>query len=254
MKFRIIVALGLGIMGCQSDESTAEKPSQPSPEKQIAGEDLESRAKRHAEAQLQIPVTEQYGLKIFKAHLDSDGKEDAIIAVNRLEHALEGAAKNPNSAKMAEIGFVGNHNLIFFYDGGLDQISPAIAVPSSPYVPLEIQFAPITAPNYQDVMVSYRIRNSAYRAFFTVVNHTPTRFFEWPEFDEIGTPRAEGFAFQFTESTLQPRKNIQIYAAKIELADTVNNYFVARPRLVKTSNLLHEFFYLPAKQTYVTKK
>jgi hypothetical protein len=254
MKFRIIVAIVLFATGCRSEEKPSEKTSNPSAKNENAGEDLKSRAKRHAEAQLQIPVTEQYGLKIFKAHLDSDGKEDAIIAVNRLAHALEAAAKNPNSAKMAEIGFVGNHNLIFFYDGGLDQISPAIAVPSSPYVPLQIQFAPITAPNYQDVMVSYRIRNSGYRAFFTVVNHTPTRFFEWPEFDEIGTPSAEGFAFQFTESSLQPRKNIQIYTAKIELADTVKNFLVARPKLLKTSHLLHEFFYLPAKQTYVTKK
>ncbi len=254
MKCRIIFALCLIAMGCASEESPKENPSQPSTEIENPGEDLESRAKRHAEAQLQIPVTEHYELNIYKAHLDSDGKEDAIIAVNRLEHALEGAAKNPNSAKMAEIGFVGNHNLIFFYDGGLDQLSPAIAVPSSPYVPLEIQFAPITAPNYQDIMVSYRIRNSGYRAFFTVVNHTPTRFFEWPEFDEIGTPAAEGFAFQFTESSQQPRKNIQIYAAKLELSDTVKNFFVARPKLLKTSNLLHEFFYLPAKQTYVTKK
>jgi hypothetical protein len=87
-----------------------------------------------------------------------------------------------------------------------------------------------------------------------VLNHTPTRFFEWPEFDEIGTPRAKGFAFQFTESNLQPRKNIQIYAAKIELEDTVKNFFVARPKLLRTPTLLHEFFYLPAKQTYVTKK
>jgi hypothetical protein len=254
MKFRIIFVFGFFAMGCQSEDKPSENPTRTPVETKSTEDDLNSRAKRHVEAQLQIPVTEQYGLKIFKAHLDSDGKEDAIIAVNRLEHALEGAAKNPNSAKMAEIGFVGNHNLLFFYDGGLDQISPAIAVPSSPYVPLEIQFAPITAPNYQDIMVTYRIRNSGYRAFFTVLNHTPTRFFEWPEFDEIGTPRAKGFAFQFTESSLQPRRNIQIYAAKIELEDTVKNFFVARPKLLRTPTLLHEFFYLPAKQTYVTKK
>jgi len=254
MKFRIIFAIGFFAMGCQSEEKPSEKPARTPSIAENSGNDLNSRAKRHVEAQLQIPVTEQYGLKIFKAHLDSDGKEDAIIAVNRLEHALEGAAKNPNSAKLAEIGFAGNHNIIFFYDGGLDQISPAITVPSSPYAPLEIEFAPITAPNYQDIMVTYRIRNSGFRAFYTVVNHNLIRFFQWTEFDEIGTPRAEGFAFQFTESRLQPRKNIQIYAAKIELADTVKNFFVARPKLLKTSNLLYEFFYLPAKQTYVTKK
>ena len=216
--------------------------------------DLATRARRHVEAQLGIPATETYGLQIFQAHLDDDGKEDAIIAVNRLAFAMEKAAKHPNPAKLAEIGFVGNYNLFFFYDAGLDQISPPFAVPSSPYMALELAFVPITSSQYSDIQVTYRIRNSAYRAFYTISNHNPERYFEWPVFDELGTANAEAFAFDFIPNSANPRKNIRIYEAGIELPDTVTNFYVAQPKLIKKPSVVREFFYLPAKQTYVTKK
>jgi len=252
MKYSLILAWFVLLVACTTDRPPKAPIDTPKPQSN-SNEDLETRARRHVEAQLQIPVTEKYGLQILRASMDGDGKEDAIIAVNRLEHALESAAKNANSAKLAEIGFVGNHNLLFYYDGGLDQLSPPIAVPSSPYLPLEISFASITSAQFQDFVVGYRIRNSAYRAFFTIEKHTPVRYFEWPEFDELGTSKAKAFAFEYVPGSITSRKNIQIYDARIEVADTVKHWNLARPKLIKSNTLLHEFFYLPEQNTYVTK-
>ncbi|MEY3047972.1 MAG: hypothetical protein RL365_10 [Bacteroidota bacterium] len=248
-----ILTLCTLMLSCGNEE-VIDEPELPKENIAHEGGDLKSRAARHVEAQLNIAGTERYGLTIYKQNLDGDDKEDAILTVNRFNYALEKAKQSPNAAKLAEIGYVGNYNYIFYYDGGLDLISPAIAVPSSPYLPLEISFEPITSTEYNDVLVTYRIRNSAYRAFFTIENHTPTRYFEWPLFDELGSPQAKAFGFEYIATAMNPRKNIQIYEADISLSDTVKQYNVAKPILTKRAKLLHEFFYLPAKHTYVTKK
>jgi hypothetical protein len=248
-----ILTLSTLMFSCGNEE-VMDDPALPKEPTAHEGGDLRSRTVRHVEAQLNIAGTERYGLSIYKQNLDGDDKEDAIITVNRFNYALEKAKQSPNAAKLAEIGYVGNYNYIFYYDGGLDLISPAIAVPSSPYLPLEISFEPITSTEYSDVLVTYRIRNSAYRAFFTVENHTPTRYFEWPLFDELGSPQAKAFVFEYIATAMNPRKNIQIYEANISLSDTVKQFNVAKPILTKRTKLLHEFFYLPEKHTYVTKK
>jgi len=248
-----MVCFSLILFACGNEQTDAAS-DMPEETATHQGNDLRSRAARHVEAQLTIAGTEAYTMNISRANLDGDELEDAIITVNRFNYALEKAKQSPNAAKLAEIGYVGNYNYIFYYDGGLDLISPAIAVPSSPYLPLEISFEPITSTEYSDVLVTYRIRNSAYRAFFTVENHTPTRYFEWPLFDELGSPQAKAFVFEYIATAINPRKNIQIYEANISLSDTVKQFNVAKPILTKRTKLLHEFFYLPAKHTYVTKK
>lgn len=251
--FLYILMLSTLFFSC-GNEGSVEDTAQPKEPQTDKGGDLRSRALRHVEAQLNIAATERYILEIHKQNLDGDDKEDAIITVNRFNYAIEKAKQSPNAAKLAEIGYVGNYNYIFYYDGGLDMISPAIAVPSSPYLPLEISFEPITSTEYQDALVSYRIRNSAFRAFFTVENHTPSRYFEWPEFNDLGTPKQEAFSFSYVSTAMNPRKNIQVFEANVTLADTTKNFNVARPKLIKKEKVLYEFFYLPAKQTYVTKK
>jgi hypothetical protein len=254
MKALLAILMLSAVLFSCGNEEVKDDPGLPKENPSHEGGDLRSRAVRHVEAQLNIAGTERYGLSIIKQHLDGDDQEDAIITVNRFNFALEKAKQSPNAAKLAEIGYVGNYNYIFYYDGGLDMISPAIAVPSSPYLPLEISFEPITSTEYSDVLVTYRIRNSAYCAFFTVENHTPARYFEWPLFDELGTPRAKAFSFAYVSTAMNPRKNIQVYPAKISLADTTTNFNVAKPLLTKESTVLYEFFYLPAQQKYVTKK
>ena len=250
---QLYLLISFALFACQDDSNDKEENVEPKEEISDSG-DLASRAKRHVQAQLQISATENYTLRIDKAQLDNDGIEDAIISVNRLSFALEKAKQSPNTAKLAEIGYVGNYNFLFFYDGGLDMISPAIVVPSSPYLPLSISFESITSTEYKDVLVQYRIRNSAYRAFFTIENHTLSRYFEWPEFDELGTNNAKAYVFEYLSTANQPRKNILVYPALIELNDSIRNFNTAKPKLIKQKKMIYEFFYLPSQKKYVTYK
>jgi hypothetical protein len=119
----------------------------PDPKKVVSEDELPDKpksldeyAKRHVESALRIPANEKYTLKIYKENLDGDDKQDAIISVNRMKFAMDEAARSENPAKRAEVAFMGNFNYIFYYDGGLDLISPQIAIPSSALLPLDILF------------------------------------------------------------------------------------------------------------------
>jgi hypothetical protein len=214
---------------------------------------LAAYAKRHVESTLKIGPSEKYELKIYKANLDGDDKEDAIIAVNRLQFAINEAAQSEYPAKRAEVAYMGNFNYIFYFDGGLDLISPPIAIPSSPLLPLKISFENVSSSDFQDIIVDFRIRNASYRDYYFVKNHTPARVFQWKNFDGLGTSDAVAFSFSYEPGKLNATKKIVIDKAKIG-AIPVNadlNTFV--PEITKTNNLERMFFYLPSQGKYVTE-
>jgi hypothetical protein len=95
-------------------------------------ESFDARARREIMASLAIPVNEKFSMKIYKEYINADTIEDAIITINRMEYAMDEAIKNKREAKAAEMGFTGNYNYLFYYDGALDRISNPIFAPSSP--------------------------------------------------------------------------------------------------------------------------
>jgi len=214
---------------------------------------LEAYAKRHVESTLKIDPSEKYTLKIYKANLDGDDKEDAIIALNRLQFAINEAAQSEYPAKRAEVAYMGNFNYIFYFDGGLDLISPPIAIPSSPLLPLKISFENVSSSDFQDIIIDFRIRNASYRDYYFVKNHTPARVFQWKNFDGLGTAAAQAFTFSYEQGKVHESKNIVIHKAKItEIPmDADLNTFI--PVLSKTNNLERMFFYLPSQGKYVTE-
>lgn len=216
--------------------------------------DLSAYAKRHIEAQLQIPATEKYTLTILKENLDGDDKKDAVILVNRVEFAINEAAKSNNPAKNAALGFMGSYNYMFYFDGGLNMISPAINIPSSPILPLQVSFAYISSTLYKDILIDFRIRNASYKDFFTVINHTPRRIFQWKNFDGLGTQETEAYTFKFENSEYAPQKDILVYKAKIQAIAPGKDVNVITPKLDNTNELAYRFFYLAQEGKYVTKK
>ncbi len=214
---------------------------------------LAAYAKRHVESTLKIGPSEKYQLKIYKANLDGDDKLDAIIAVNRLQFAINEAALTEYPAKRAEVAYMGNFNYIFYFDGGLDLISPPIAIPSSPLLPLKVSFENVSSSDYLDIIVDFRIRNASYRDYYFVKNHSPTRIFQWKNFDGLGTSDAVAFSFSYEPGKVNAAKNIVIHKAKIGLIpiDADLNTFI--PEITKTTNLERIFFYLPSQGKYVTE-
>ena len=216
--------------------------------------DLNSYAKRHVESQLRIPSNERYELKIYKENLDGDDKEDAIITVNRLNFAIEEAANSVNPAKRAEIGYMGNFNFFFFYDGAKDLISPPIVIASSPMLPLKISFENISSENYKDILIDFRIRNSSFKDFFTVINHIPRRVFEFRNFDGMGTTRSECYSFNFTKGSYSAFKDIQVMKANLGAIPKNADLNLFEPEITPTNELLYTFFYVPQEGKYMTKR
>lgn len=216
--------------------------------------DLETYAKRHVQAQLQIPIDEKYELKIYKEHLNDDEKEDAIITVNRLEFALKQAALSVNPAKRAEIGYMGNFNFFFYYDGMKDLISPPIVIASSPLLPLKVNFENISSEKHKDILIDFRIRNSSFKDLFTVVNHTPRRIFEFKNFDGMGTTSNECYFFKYTRGSYSQFKDIQIMRAVLGSLPAGVDLNTFEPEIKPSNELLYTFFYVPQEGKYMTKK
>lgn len=215
--------------------------------------DLETYAKRHVTVKLGIPSTEKFDLKIYKENLDGDDKEDAIITVNRKEFAINEAAQSPNPAKRAEIGFMGNYNYIFYYDGGLDLISPPIAIPSSPLLPLKVRFESILSGDYKDILIDFRIRNASYMDVYNVKEHTPRRIFQWKNFDGMGTQNYEANSFRFVTSTLGT-KDIEVVQSSLGNVPKDADLNTFEPELIPGKNVLYRFFYDHKEGKFMTLK
>ncbi len=249
----LIIAVGSILASCNSDNK-AEKSVSDEPENNVELTSLEDRVKRHIESSLTIPATENYTFKIYKENLDGDKKEDAIISVNRLEFAMNEAAKSKNPVKQAEIGFMGNHNYIFYYDGALDQLSPHIPIPSSPNAALQIQFENISSPSYKDVLIDFRIVNGCFRDFFTIINHAPQRIFQWKVFDGINKSKTEAYGFKYEQGKLSDSKDILVMKAKFKQNQKENNVYAYQPKIEESKDILYRFFFYPKEGKYITMK
>ncbi len=217
-------------------------------------ETLEVLAKRHVESALSLSPAEDYSIEIWRENLDEDNKMDAIITVNRLAFAMDEASKAANAAQRASIGFMGNHNYIFYYDGGLDKISPQIAIPSSPKRKLHVTFEHITSDKYKDILIDYRILNASFKAFYTVKNHLPKRVFEWKNFDGLTDGKSEAYVFKYDKGSISTAKDIIIIKAKIERPKEAVDSYLYDPEIKSTEVVMYRFFYHPQTDKYMTKK
>ncbi len=215
---------------------------------------LDERAKRHVESNLGITATEEYTLEIFRENLDGDDKEDAIITVNRLQFAIDEAVRNGNVAKRSELGFMGNYNYIFYYDGALNKISPPIAIPSTPHKLLNVRFEHISSEDYKDILIDFRIRNSSFKDIYTVSNHTPRRIFQWKNFDGLGSTTKEAYVFEFKPGTTGFQKDILIYKATFQDPKGDFDVMTFEPQLTPSNQLEHRFFYVAQQGKYATEK
>lgn len=253
MKKFIAFTLFIGtICSCGNDETVKNKDK--NTDVKSSDISVESLAERHIESKLSIPGTEKYTYQIYKEHLDGDDKIDAIITVNRLEFAMEEASESNKTAKRAEVGFLGNYNYIFFYDGGLGQISPPIVIASSPKANLKISFENISSDAYKDILVDFRILNASYKDFYSISNHFPERIFQWKNFDGLKTDTSTAFYFEYTDGTLSPIKDILVKKAEINQPKSEFDIYSFEPELKKTDELVYRFFYHPKERKYMTQR
>lgn len=211
---------------------------------------LESMIKQHIEKQLAIAPNEIYSYHIYRSDLDGDTLQDAIITVNRKENA----EKKVSGVKRVDTGLMGNDNCFFYYDGSLNKISPAFTVPSSAKAELQISFDHITSELYNDVLVEYKIINSAYKSVYTIVNHTPRRVFDWKIYSGLGTDQTEAYYFDFQKGKVSDAKDILIKKGILVQPNSKFDIYSYKTEMKKTNELVYDFFYLPEDQKYVVLK
>jgi hypothetical protein len=251
MKRMMIFGALLLASACTTPNETTDKPVN---DKLEANEDFETKVRRHVEGQLTIPRKEKYTLTIHREQLDGDGKLDGIIAVNRLEFALEEAKESDKTAKRAEIGFMGSYNYFFYYDGATNKLSAPIKLPSSPYAPLIVNFEHITSQDYKDILIDYRVLSASYKDFYTITNRIPRRIFQWKNFDGLGKSTYEAYVFEYDKGTMVESRDIIVRKASLQQPSGETDIYTFQPELTPTNEIAYRFFVHPAHGKYVTMK
>ena len=177
---------------------------------------IDERIIRHIEGNLSISATEKYTYQVYKSELNGDDSLDYIITVNRLEKAIDEAIAGNDVAKRAEIGYMGNFNYYFFMDGLSKEITTAIAVPSSPNAELVVNFEHIRSEGFNDFTIDFRIRNSKFRRFYTVVKNVPRKTFEAKIFDRLGENNPEAYFIKFQPGSFSLAKDILVYKGSMK--------------------------------------
>ena len=244
----ILFSTSILLFSCNEEEEI--ESTQNTSEKK---EPVESIAKRFIESKLEISAAEKYKIEIYKSQLDGDNEEDAIVAVNRYNYAVEKAGQSKNPGKVAEIGYMGPYNYIFYYDGATGAMSEPMEIPSTPISPLKISFEKVMSEAYSDVIVSFRIRNSCFNHIYTIQNRKPRLVFGWKIFDGFGTPDAKGVHIVFETTAVSLPKDIRVMKANIISATTEQNYEVDEPVMEKLNEEEFRFFYNPKEGKYAIK-
>lgn len=237
---------------CGSD-SAAENPEGEQTQKK---ESFDVRTRREIIAKLEIPATEEFTMSIHRAFINSDTIEDAIITVNRMQFAMDEAIRTGKTAKAEELGYMGNYNFFFYYDGALDAYSVPLPVPSSPGRPLDVSFAAVTSLNRKDVIIDYRIRNSGWRSYFAVLNdHDLLLVFQWKLFDKLGTEEPVAVFHELVDSPDGLSKEILIYESTLDNNEVgIKDIYGFKPSISKKGKLEYRFYYDPKFGKFAARK
>lgn len=247
-KFVFLILISALFIGCTEDSEEEETTKN---NQKI--EPVEAIAKRFVESKLEILPSEKYKLEIFKSQLDGDNQEDAVVTVNRYNYAVEKASQTKNPGKVAEIGYMGPYNYLFYYDGAIGKMSGPMEIPSTPISPLKVSFEKVMSDAFSDIVITYRIRNSCFKHIYTIQNQKPRLVFGWKIFDGFGTPDAKAVHFVYETTAVSLPKDIRIMKAKIISSNEKQDYNVDEPMLEKLNEEEYRFFYNPKEGKYAIK-
>lgn len=255
MKYFYFLILLVGLFSC-TEEQVQDNTENHSTSKVKKSPTVEEMIIRQIEGDLKIPATEKYTYKIYSEELNGDDSLDYIVTVNRLDFALNKAIEKGNITQRAAMGYVGNYNFIFYMDGASKEITPSIPIPSSPHGELAVTFENIKTEAYKDIMVDFRIRNSKFRRYFSVMNKIPMQTFETMVFDGLGTDEKVAYHIEYGPGSYSLAKDILVYKAKLEdvTYDEPNDVYNINPKIESTGELERLWFFNDYQNKYYTQK
>ena len=256
MKYNLVIGILLFCVSCKEEQKKESEFFENIKTIEEVYQSIDDKITRHIEGNLSIPGTEKYTYKVYRQNLNGDDSLDYIITVNRLQKALDEAIQSDNVAKRAEMGYMGSFNFYFYMDGLTKEISTSIAVPSSPYAELEVSFEHIKTEAYYDFIVDFRIRNSKFRRFYTIINEIPRQTFEAKIFDNLGDSNPESFVVKFAPGSYSLTKDILIYKGKMDpiTIESVNDVYSIQPNISATKELERKWFFSDNQNKYFIEK
>lgn len=216
---------------------------------------FEDFVRRKVEAELGISAAEKYDLQIHQAHLDKDTITDAVILINRKQFALEKAKREDKEKFLENTGYTGRENYVYVFKGASGKILTTPPVGSSIFHPLTVAFEEISTPGQNDFWVSYRLRNSLFRNYYTMRGEKLFLTLNCPVFDKIGEKVPEAYYIEHRSVETRIAKDIVIYDGKIKdydpatIAD-INNFTPSE--IIPTDYIDVYFIFDPDRKTYVT--
>jgi hypothetical protein len=235
-------------IGCTEEPESPQTPEVQPVEKLSQDEEM----KRHITTQLNINALENYTLNVFKEEINGDDSTDWIITVNLLDRAINEAIALKKEAKMAELGYVGNYNYIFYMDGSTKKITPPIVIPSSAHSKLQVDFVNITSERKKDFTVDFRVRNMGRRKFFTINNNVPHEMYQSDLFTGIGQEENSALYIELEPGTYAKEKDIVEYEGileTIEVNDPKELYNIT-PKITKTEKEVRRWHFSPTRKQY----
>lgn len=254
MKYIIVSIIAFLFLTACTEEHTQSELVDETAEKDYGNVSFEERVKLHVRSQLHISSSENYTLDIYKAHLNDDEVEDAIITVNRLDFAIKRAKEGKTLSKSSELDFWGNYNLVFYYDSELDKITPPLEFNSTPLRKLKVSFDYVSSDRYQDAIIDYPVRNAQYRIYLAIINHAPTQVLQWKIYDGWGTDAVEAYCFSYKPGTYSPFKNIIVNKATIKNIERGDDYNKITPEITCSDEEVKSFFFNPTDLKYYSAK
>lgn len=261
MKWIYFLFAASFLVACTSEETideTVDETTQTEQPVKDSGPKLskEESLVRHIEASLEIPATEKYDYEIFKEDCNGDGQIDWVVTVNLLDRAINEAIESERVAKRAAMGYMGRYNYIVYVDGISESMTAPLVIPSSPHAALKVSFENITSDGKKDIMVDYRIRNSGFREFLSVVNNVPKRILQLKIFDGVGSVTPEAYHVEFAPGSFSLAKDIIVYKGTFENREFEDPLAVYdfTPEITSTNELERKWFYGEQMKKYFTQK
>ena len=253
---QLVIIFGMVVLSSCGDKTAESEESKSNDKQEVKDIPNDQKITRHIQTDLNLTAANKYSVKKFKADLNGDDIEDVIITVNLLERALNEGIRTGRAEKMAEMGYMGYYNYLYFMDGLTKEISPGEVVASSPMFQLDVNFEKILGGPNKDFTVDYRVRNMQRRKFFTILGGRPVEVCQAIIFDGLGTPNTEAYHIEYEDGTVNDYNDIVEYEATLEDMEIINldssYYFI--PTITSTGKEHRRWHYSPSQRKYFTVK
>lgn len=194
--------------------------------------------------------------EIHRTHLNADAIEDGYVVMNLAPRAKKDMEKSANPARFQDMGYIGDYNFIYVWDGKSRTLGTAFILKGNGLTPLKVTASNFLDPGYKSLSAEYRVQNSTFETFFMNINGQLIPVFSYNKVDLIGTPEMTVNTHIFAENPAQIEKDILIVKGELrdynetEAALNKNNYDVGY--IKPTDEVVYRFFYDERSRKYAT--